>query len=87
MESSPGPRLCLTLLSASFTQGHLSLPTVLNFRTIGNVFLILAGKAGSITEIVKIIGSMWLLTIQPLWLLQFHSGIKFIDWPTALYKL
>lgn len=34
----------------SCVQGHLSLPTVLNFRTIGNVLLVLAGKADSITD-------------------------------------
>lgn len=32
----------------SCVQGRLSLPTVLNFRTIGNI--VLAGKAVSITD-------------------------------------
>lgn len=36
----------------------LSLPAVLNFITLRNVLLILAGKASSITEAVKIIGSL-----------------------------
>lgn len=34
----------------SYAQGRLSLPIVLNFRTIGNVLLVLAGKAGSLTD-------------------------------------
>lgn len=49
---------CVFSSPVSCVQGLLSLPAVLNFRTIGNVLPILAGKTGSTTEVVKIIGSL-----------------------------
>lgn len=64
-ELSPCPRLTtvlcvqLSLLLATCRAScRILSPAVLNFRTGGDDLLILAGKVGSITEAIKIIGSL-----------------------------